>query len=397
MIRIKDVFECLSGNSDLTEEFIYKHVNLRENDMYTVLSGSTDEHESLGLIPLCKNAKSKNIRVFKDKKGILVARKGKAGTIRYLSEGKYTINDNAYILYLKESFKTKYEILKTEEETFLKYFIWAYSSQVKNYATNNDNATWNKTSFFDDFKINANDVSEETLSRFKQTNEEVEEIARGINEINDQIVSLSAKVISIDPPTQGEPVTLGEIFEYCSRNDALSEEGIYYRQPNGNDLTVLSGSTSNLLYGKISKDSEKIHYVEKTQCLHLISRGNAGKLTYLPKGDYATNTNAFLLYLKSEFKEIHRIDSEYKEEMILRYYLSYLQPIFFEISSKSDLGVFPLTNAISNLYVPIIEYSDDVERVVNTIGCFEHLKANVLNLKQRYDNLKKKQLLSTGI
>lgn len=177
----------------------------------------------------------------------------------------------------------------------------------------------------------------------------------------------------------------------------MSLKGIYYRQPNGDDLTVLSGSNSNLVYGKISKKSEKIHYVEDTQCLHLISRGNAGKLTYLSKGDYATNTNAFLLYLKSEFKENYKIDSEYKEEIILRYYLSYLQPIFFEISSKSDLGVFPLTNAISTLYVPIIKYSDEVERVVNTIGYFEDLKEKVFNLKQRYDVLKEKQLLSIGL
>lgn len=397
MIKIKEIFECLSGNSDLTEEFIYKHVNLREDEMYTVLSSSTDEHESMGLIPLCKNSKSQDIKVFKDKKGILVARNGKAGTMRYLPEGKYTINDHAYILYLKETFKVKYGILQTEEETFLKYFICVYSTQVKSYATNNDNATWNKTSFFKNFEISVNDVAQDTLCRFKQTNKELEEVAHIINRLNDQIISLSRKFISIDIHTQDDPVILGEIFDYCSRNDALSEEGIYYRQPNGDDLTVLSGSNSNLVYGKISKKSEKIHYVEDTQCLHLISRGNAGKLTYLSKGDYATNTNAFLLYLKSEFKENYKIDSEYKEEIILRYYLSYLQPIFFEISSKSDLGVFPLTNAISTLYVPIIKYSDEVERVVNTIGYFENLKEKVFNLKQRYDVLKEKQLLSIGL
>ena len=86
--KLLEIFECLSGNSDLTEEFIYKHVGLRENEMYTVLSSSTDETESMGLIPLCKNSKSQDIKVFKDRKGILVARNGKAGTMRYLPEGK---------------------------------------------------------------------------------------------------------------------------------------------------------------------------------------------------------------------------------------------------------------------------------------------------------------------
>lgn len=394
MIKIKEIFECLSGNSDLTEEFIYKHVCLRENEMYTVLSSSTDEAESMGLIPLCKNSKSQNIKVFKDKKGILVARNGKAGTMRYLPEGKYTINDHAYILYLKDSCKTKYKILESEEETFLKYFICAYSTQVKSYATNNDNATWNKTTFFKDFEIDSADVTEDTLIRFKSTNKELEQLESAINHLNREIVLLSEKFISIDPMTQNDPVTLGDVFTYCSRNDALSEEGIYYRQPDGNDLTVLSGSTSNLIYGKINKKSEKIHYVEDTQCLHLVSRGNAGKLTYLPKGDYATNTNAFLLYLKKEFKKEHSIISEHQEEMVLKYYLYYLQPTFFEISSKSDLGVFPLTNAVSTLYIPVIKYSDEIESVVNTIEQFEQLKDNVSSLKERYDLLKSKQLLS---
>lgn len=394
MIKIKEIFECLSGNNDLTEEFIYKHVGLRENEMYTVLSSSTDETESMGLIPLCKNSKSQDIKVFKDKKGILVARNGKAGTMRYLPEGKYTINDHAYILYLKDSCKAKYKILENEEETFLKYFICAYSTQVKSYATNNDNATWNKTTFFKDFEIDSADVTEETLLRFKSTNKELEQLENIINLLNKEIILLSEKFVSIDPTTQDDPVILGKVFAYCSRNDALSEEGIYYRQPDGNDLTVLSGSTSNLVYGKINKKSEKIHYVENTQCLHLVSRGNAGKLTYLPKGDYATNTNAFLLYLKKEFKKEHNIVLEHQEEMVLKYYLYYLQPTFFEISSKSDLGVFPLTNAISTLYIPVIKYSDEIESIVNTIEQFEELKNNVSTLKERYEAVKEKQLLS---
>lgn len=35
------------------------------------------------------------------------------------------------------------------------------------------------------------------------------------------------------------------------------------------------------------------------RCLHVITRGKAGKLTYVKKGNYSTNTNAFLFTLKS--------------------------------------------------------------------------------------------------
>ena len=393
MIKIKDIFECLSGNSDLTEEFIYKHVNLRDDEMYTVLSSSTDEFENMGFIPLCKNSKSQNIRVFKNKKGILIARNGKAGTMRFLPEGLYTINDHAYILYIKQSFKERYPILKTEEETFLKYFISAYSTQVKGFATNNDNATWNKTSFFQQFGINEADVTTENLEKFKKTNENLEKTAQVIQSLTQKVMAIDEKYISIDPPSNKELVLLNKIFNYCSRNDALSNEGIYYRQPNGNDLSVLSGSSNNIYYGKINKDSTKIHYLENTQCLHLISRGNAGKLTFIPKGDYATNTNAFLLYLNPTFKKENKIDTEHKEEIVLKYYLSYLQPIFFEISSKSDLGVFPLTNAMNSLFIPAIPYSTKIEKVVLTIEQFTRIKDNVLKIKKQYDTLKNKQLI----
>lgn len=74
-----------------------------------------------------------------------------------------------------------------------------------------------------------------------------------------------------------------------------------------------------------------------------------------------------------------------------------MQPTFFEISSKSDLGVFPLTNAISTLYVPIIKYSNEVESAVNTIEQFEQLKETISALKERYDLLKEKQLMCTTL
>lgn len=396
MVKAKDMFDCCNGNSDLTEEFIYRHVHLQSDVSYEVLSGMTEEGECIGYLPFCKDSKSRDIKVFQGRKGILVARNGKAGTMRYLPEGKYMINDHAYILSLKDSIKHMYPILEREEEAFLKYFIYAYSAQMKRFATKNDNATWNKTAFFREQEISEADFIEENLMKFKQTNDSLEEIGHRIDGVTEQIAALNRKLISLDSVPCGASVSLNHIFEYCSRNDALSEEGIYLRQPNGNDLTVLSGSSDNLIYGKINKDDKKIHYIENTQCLHLISRGNAGKLTYFPKGDYATNTNAFLLFLKPDYKTGHRIDTDEKEEIILKFYASYLQPGFFELSSKSGLGVFPLTDAMASFYVPAFDFCDEVESVVKTIEEFEAIKRSVYVLKGQYDSLRGKQLLPFG-
>ena len=55
----------------------------------------------LGEIPMCK-INGKRLKVFpKNKDGLLVIRKGKAGKTIYLTPGKYTLNDDSYILYVK--------------------------------------------------------------------------------------------------------------------------------------------------------------------------------------------------------------------------------------------------------------------------------------------------------
>ena len=99
-IAISKCLNFLSGNSGLTEEFIYKKLNY-EGPRYKVLSGSTDPKEYLGKVPLC-TIQGRKLKIFNRKQGLLVTRKGKAGSIRYLDKGRYTINDDAYILYLRE-------------------------------------------------------------------------------------------------------------------------------------------------------------------------------------------------------------------------------------------------------------------------------------------------------
>ncbi|MBU5461825.1 hypothetical protein [Lachnoclostridium sp. MSJ-17] len=96
---IKKVIDCMSGNSGLTEEFIYSKSNI-QGKKYTVLSSSTDNTTSMGEIPFC-SINGKPIKVFENKEGLLVARNGKAGAITYLPPGGYTINDHAYIVSLK--------------------------------------------------------------------------------------------------------------------------------------------------------------------------------------------------------------------------------------------------------------------------------------------------------
>lgn len=141
-IEINKCIGYMSGNSGLTEEFIYQTLQV-ESQKYPVLSSATEERTMMGVVPKCK-INNKDLKIFEGKEGLLVTRNGKAGQTRYLSEGAYTINDHAYILFNKPD--SKYYIN-------LKWLAIQYKSQFLMYSSSADNGTWNMTGFFEHTKI----------------------------------------------------------------------------------------------------------------------------------------------------------------------------------------------------------------------------------------------------
>lgn len=153
-VPVKDVLDCMSGNSGLTEELIYS-MSLLGGDKYEVLTASTTGDTAMGHIVPClitKDGKTKQMKVFENKDGLLVIRKGKAGSTRYLPKGKYTINDDAYILSVKSRCPYKID---------LRWLALAYRSQFLAYASNSDNGTWNMTGFFDNVTLDIPAESEQ--------------------------------------------------------------------------------------------------------------------------------------------------------------------------------------------------------------------------------------------
>lgn len=136
-VPISRAIECMSGNSGLTEEFIYSTTQIR-GQRYKVLSSATDENTMMGEVPKC-TLKGKPLKVFENKDGLLVTRNGKAGETMFLKAGKYTINDHAYILYNKSNYPFYIN---------LKWLAIQYKSEFLSYSSASDNGTWNKTGFF---------------------------------------------------------------------------------------------------------------------------------------------------------------------------------------------------------------------------------------------------------
>lgn len=191
---IATILDYLSGNSGLTEEKIYQSITV-EGQRYIVLSGSTQEENIFGAAPRY-SIDGKELKTFEDKAGILVVRKGKAGSTSFIKEGKYMINDDAYILYLKA--QLRYEIS-------LKWLMIQYRDIFYEYASSSDNEIWNMTRLSENVKIDIPLYDEQIeLVRKHENLERIENQLRKIRSkfellLTKQIVASSHQCPSLYP------------------------------------------------------------------------------------------------------------------------------------------------------------------------------------------------------
>ncbi len=178
---ISSILDCVGGNSGLTEEKIY-HTLLLDGDRYSVLSAATTGNLIMGTIPLC-DINGKKLKVFEDKEGLLVIRKGKAGQCIFLEKGNYATNDDAYILHLKNDI---------QYEVNLKWLMYQLKSTFLDYSSSSDNGTWNMTGFFSNVCVDIPSHDEQVLVVEKY--ERLEMLKNSIDEIKQKIDNLLVNV-----------------------------------------------------------------------------------------------------------------------------------------------------------------------------------------------------------
>ena len=126
------------------------------------------------------------LKTFCDKDGLLVVRKGKAGGTRYLPKGHYAVNDDAYILSVKEGCPYALD---------LRWVSIAYRSEFLAYASSADNGTWNKTGFFSEVSIDIPSIEEQR--RLVAAVGIAEEYSRRISEVQRRLSNLLDKEVDI--------------------------------------------------------------------------------------------------------------------------------------------------------------------------------------------------------
>lgn len=363
---------CMSGNSGLTEEFIYSTINF-PGTRYTVLSSSTEEDRAMGEVPFCK-INNKPLKVFEDKEGLLVARNGKAGTTRYLSPGHYTINDHAYILSINP--ECPYEI-------DLKWLAMQYRTEFLSYSSSSANGTWNKTGFFQNVKLDIPQLAEQ--KRIIKTIDAANKLLDNIQEIKKSIQKLLETQLSAEYKRIEETnVSIKYVLDCLSGNSGLTSELIYgMLQTKGKKYTVLSGATTDeKLLGEIplcNINGKVINVFDNKEGLLIVRKGKAGTIKFIPKGNYTINDDAYILSIKDA----------YKEKVDLKWLSICYKQAFMDYASSSDNGTWNKTGFFNNVCIDIPALSEQKKIVslyydtYTNLECLEILEKKIIDLIQK--------------
>lgn len=185
-IRNVPVERCIgheSGHSGLTEEFIYSTL-LLSGERYKVKSSSTSEETLIGYVPQCI-LNGSPIKINTRKETLLIARNGNAGQTEYIVNEKYTINDHAYILFVKDDCPYKIN---------LKWFSIQYRSEIMNYTSSSANGTWNMTGFFKNVVIDIPEYNEQM--KIVRLYKKAEDMKEKIDKITSKLSVLLSKEIA---------------------------------------------------------------------------------------------------------------------------------------------------------------------------------------------------------
>jgi restriction endonuclease S subunit len=186
-IPLYKILDCFSGNSGLTEEYLYSQIQDKSEKRYRFLTASLDFRIPL-FIHKCRYPKNpvKKIHTVDDKEIIHIVRNGiYAGSSTFFEVGNYTISDHAYLLCLKDNLQ--YQVK-------LKWLMYVLKHRFFEYLSSNDNRTWNKTKFFKEVSVDIPIYDEQI--HVVEIFDKIETVKNSLIEINEKIDTILTKQIS---------------------------------------------------------------------------------------------------------------------------------------------------------------------------------------------------------
>jgi len=300
--KLKKFIIIKGGNSGLTEEFIYNNQEFDRKNAINVYSGAIQKNNMMRSINPNVEINGKKIKTFTNE-GILITRKGKAGALTYINDINYTLNDDAYIMQVREEYK---------KDINIKYLMFALNKEIDSCITSNDggNRTFNKT-LFEESVVEFPDVSIQN-----KMIEEYEKLLNIKEKIENVIDNITTILNTIPSCSIGEMHKISEVFRLVSENRKMTEEYIYNHQ---GKYPVYSAQIDGA-YGYVDT------YDYEGEILSVVLYGDSGKTT-LRKGKLTIGRNACGLLPKEE----------YKNKILLRFAKYALQDVFINNAKGSDL------------------------------------------------------------
>lgn len=246
-MKISDIFDVNGGNSGLTEEIIYFNKPTSLDTQVMVYSGSIKKENAMGSIDRNAKINNKPIKCFNGP-GIVIVRKGNAGKMTYFS-GVITINDDAYVITVKEKYKEKIN---------LKWFSYIDDKIINDCVSSKEgNSTFSKDLFLQQ-EITLPPIEEQNL--LVENYEKLEKYKCYILKYISEIQNIYSSLVETD----GISYKISDIFNIL-RGDVISEEEIYnnfciegipvYSSQTVNNGCI--GTVSNNYYESSDKQGEK--------------------------------------------------------------------------------------------------------------------------------------------
>lgn len=234
--------------------------------------------------------------------------------------------------------------------------------------------------------VDVETISEDELDR------RIRETTKELKALEVDLISELDKVIASGKLSlkEGDLVELGKCFNIKGGNSGLTEEFLYNNQPIEEEdmLPIYSGATlEENLMGYITREAKpagKNLKIFKGPCILVSRKGYAGVMSYITEGEFTTNDDAYVLTLKSQWKN----------KINLRWFVYQFQSLFRSlVTSKSDNSTFNKKYAQKqSVLMPEKELQECVAEKLNKI---DNLTAVLTSLKLELEKLLEKPIMTT--
>jgi len=212
----------------------------------------------------------------------------------------------------------------------------------------------------------------------------------GLNSISNRIDKTYNSSLQIEYKNyQAQGVIADDIFSVISGNYGLTEEYLYpiMYANNGKIYRLLTGSTDitdNLLIPRCLRPGRPgtLITVYEGEGIHVVRKGKAGHINYLPYGKYTVTDDAYILKTRNDCKL----------DISLRWIVAIYRMLFIEFASKSDNGTWNKTGFLKHTKfdIPCIEEQD---AIINIINRLEFISDKIGEPQKRLQSILKKELV----